>query len=160
MKFVAKSSSRPFAEELPRLDELHRRGVANGLQGLEIIGRERLEKDRTPRHRYQSPLCAGNRHRRLQESRARPMAKKSATMAAISDCRSASSAFSTGPHEIVLQTSGGDYRTRHLINCCGLQSDIVAQMIGGANRRPARRAPHHSVSRRILQNCAGAANSW
>jgi L-2-hydroxyglutarate oxidase len=33
--------------------------------------------------------------------------------------------------EIVLQTSGGDYRTKYLINCCGLQSDIVAQMMGG-----------------------------
>ena len=31
-------------EELPRLDELHRRGVANGLQGLEIIGTERLKE--------------------------------------------------------------------------------------------------------------------
>jgi L-2-hydroxyglutarate oxidase len=36
------------------------------------------------------------------------------------------------PDEIVLQTSGGDYRTKYLINCCGLQSDIVAQMMGGA----------------------------
>ena len=35
--------------------------------------------------------------------------------------------------EIVLQTSGGDYRTKHLINCGGLQSDIVAQMMGGKN---------------------------
>src|ERR1041384_8442314 len=31
-------------EELPRLDELRRRGVANGLQGLEIIGTERLKE--------------------------------------------------------------------------------------------------------------------
>ena len=34
-----------------------------------------------------------------------------------------------GRDEIVLQTSGGDYRTKYLINCCGLQSDIVAQMM-------------------------------
>src|ERR1044072_4526596 len=34
-------------EELPRLDELHRRGLANGLQGLEIIGPARL-KDLEP----------------------------------------------------------------------------------------------------------------
>jgi L-2-hydroxyglutarate oxidase LhgO len=31
-------------EELPRLDELQRRGLANGLQGLEIIGPERLKE--------------------------------------------------------------------------------------------------------------------
>ena len=35
--------------------------------------------------------------------------------------------------EIILQTSGGDYRTKNLINCGGLQSDIVAQMMGGKN---------------------------
>ena len=33
-------------EELPRLDELHRRGVANGLQGLEVIGAGRLKRGR------------------------------------------------------------------------------------------------------------------
>jgi (S)-2-hydroxyglutarate dehydrogenase len=38
------------------------------------------------------------------------------------------------PDEIVLQTSAGDYRTKHLINCCGLQSDLIAQMTGGANQ--------------------------
>src|SRR6202047_2120747 len=32
------------AEELPRLEELHRRGVANGLEGLEMIGPERLKE--------------------------------------------------------------------------------------------------------------------
>ena len=32
------------AQELPRLDDLHRRGAANGLQGLEIIGPERLKE--------------------------------------------------------------------------------------------------------------------
>ena len=31
-------------EELPRLDELHRRGEANGLSGLEMIGTERLKE--------------------------------------------------------------------------------------------------------------------
>ena len=35
MKFAARSSSPSAEEELPRLDELHRRGEANGLRGLE-----------------------------------------------------------------------------------------------------------------------------
>jgi L-2-hydroxyglutarate oxidase LhgO len=29
-------------DELPRLEELHRRGVANGTPGLEMVGPERL----------------------------------------------------------------------------------------------------------------------
>src|SRR5206468_2076526 len=32
------------ANELPRLDELYRRGVANGVPGLEMIGPERLRE--------------------------------------------------------------------------------------------------------------------
>jgi L-2-hydroxyglutarate oxidase len=32
-----------------------------------------------------------------------------------------------------LQTSGGDYRTNYLINCCGLHSDIVAKMMKTLN---------------------------
>ena len=42
------------------------------------------------------------------------------------------------PDEIVLQTSGGDYRTKHLINCCGLQSDFIAQMTRGGNQAAGR----------------------
>src|SRR6266568_4340563 len=30
--------------ELPRLEELHRRGIANGLQGIEVIGPERMKE--------------------------------------------------------------------------------------------------------------------
>jgi len=30
---------------------------------------------------------------------------------------------------LVAQTSMGDYRTKHLINCCGLQSDLMAKMM-------------------------------
>src|SRR5213592_2772248 len=31
-------------QELPRLEELHRRGIANGLQGIEVIGPERMKE--------------------------------------------------------------------------------------------------------------------
>src|SRR5215207_6887865 len=31
-------------EELPRLEELHRRGTANGVEGMEMIGPERLQE--------------------------------------------------------------------------------------------------------------------
>src|SRR5215831_1291782 len=39
-KVVVATSS----EELPRLEELQRRGAANGIQGLEMIGPERLKE--------------------------------------------------------------------------------------------------------------------
>jgi L-2-hydroxyglutarate oxidase len=32
--------------------------------------------------------------------------------------------------ELVVQTSQGDYHARYLVNCAGLQSDLIAQMLG------------------------------
>jgi len=116
--------------ELPRLEELHRRGIANGLQNLEMIGPERLKE--------LEPHTTGIKALHVPET-------------GIVDYRKVAAAYAEGirnaggdirlsqrvvgilnpPGEIVLQTSGGDYRTKNLINCCGLQSDIVAHMMGG-----------------------------
>jgi L-2-hydroxyglutarate oxidase len=46
--------------------------------------------------------------------------------------------------EIALETTSGEERARHLINCCGLQSDMVAKMMGttgGANSEEHRIVP-------------------
>src|ERR1044072_4662136 len=116
--------------ELPRLEELHRRGIANGLQNLEMIGPERLKE--------LEPHTTGIKALHVPET-------------GIVDYRKVAAAYAEGirnaggdirlsqrvvgilnpPGEIVLQTSGCDYRTKNLINCCGLQSDIVAHMMGG-----------------------------
>ena len=120
-------------EELPRLEELHRRGIANGLQGLDIIGPERLKE--------LEPYATGIKGLYVPETGIVDYKKIAATYAdkiraAGGDIRLRQKVVGMldRPDEIVLQTSGGDYRTKHLINCCGLQSDIVAQMIGGKNR--------------------------
>jgi (S)-2-hydroxyglutarate dehydrogenase len=120
-------------EELPRLEELHRRGIANGLQGLDIIGPERLKE--------LEPHATGIKGLYVPETGIVDYKKIAATYAdkiraAGGDIRLRQKVVGMldRPDEIVLQTSGGDYRTKHLINCCGLQSDIVAQMIGGKNR--------------------------
>jgi L-2-hydroxyglutarate oxidase len=121
-------------EELPRLDELHRRGEANGLQGLEVIGPERL--------RELEPHATGIKGLYVPETGIVDYRKVAAAYA--EKIRDANGDIRLGQKvvgildrsdEIVLQTSGGDYRTRYLINCCGLQSDIVAQMMPAANRR-------------------------
>src|SRR5437762_11693590 len=45
-------------------------------------------------------------------------------------------------NEFVLQTTGGDYRTRYLINCCGLESDVHATMIASADHAANRQEQH------------------
>lgn len=120
--------------ELPRLDELHRRGEANGLKGLEIIGPERLKEI--------EPHATGIKGLFVPETGIVDYRKVAAAYAdkvrdANGDLRLSQRVVGIldRGEEIVLQTSGGDYRTKYLINCCGLQSDIVAQMMGGAKNR-------------------------
>jgi L-2-hydroxyglutarate oxidase len=122
------------AEELPRLEELHRRGIANGLHGLEIIGPERL--------RELEPHATGIKGLHVPETGIIDYKKVAAAYAeeirnAGGDIRLSQRvvAILDRPDEIVLQTSGGDYRTKHMINCCGLQSDIVSQMMGGGDSK-------------------------
>ena len=121
--------------ELPRLEELHRRGLANGLKGMEIIGPERLKEI--------EPHATGIKALYVPETGIVDYRKVAAAYGekvrdANGDIRLSQRVVGILDRgaEIILQTSGGDYRTKNLINCGGLQSDIVAQMMGGKN--------HHS----------------
>lgn len=120
-------------EELPRLEELHRRGAANGLQGMEMIGPERLKE--------LEPHASGIRGLYVPETGIIDYKKVAAAYAdkirnAGGDLRLSQKVVGIldRPDEIVLQTSGGDYRTKYLINCCGLQSDMIARMSRGAKQ--------------------------
>ncbi|HEY3152850.1 MAG TPA: FAD-dependent oxidoreductase, partial [Candidatus Binatia bacterium] len=121
------------AQELPRLEELHRRGVANGLQGIEVIGPERM-KELEPHaigiKGLYVPETGIIDYKKVAEAYANEIRnaggdiRLSQRVVGILDRR---------PDEIVLQTSGGDYRTRYLINCGGLQSDLIAKMMSSDN---------------------------
>ena len=127
-------------EELPRLEELHRRGEANGLRDLEIIGPERLKE--------LEPHATGIKGLHVPETGIIDYKKVAAAYAGKirntgGDIRLSQRVVGMldRPDEIVLQTSGGDYRTKYLINCCGLQSDLIAKM-SGANRDD---GPEHRI---------------
>ena len=118
--------------ELPRLDELHRRGLANGLKGMEMLGAERLKEI--------EPHASGIKALYVPETGIVDYRKVAAAYGekvrdANGDIRLSQRVVGILDRgtEIILQTSGGDYRTKNLINCGGLQSDIVAQMMGGKN---------------------------
>jgi len=119
-------------EEMPRLEELHRRGISNGLQNLEIIGPQRLKEI--------EPHAIGVKGLYVPETGIVDYRKVAQAYAhkvrdANGDIRLSQRVVGIldRPNEVVLQTSGGDYRTKYLINCCGLHSDIVAKMMGGAS---------------------------
>jgi len=130
-------------QELPRLDELYRRGVANGLRGVEIIGPERLKEI--------EPHTTGIKALYVPETGIIDYTKVAAAYAA--KIRSGGGEIRTSNKvtgiaerggEIALETTSGEERARHLINCCGLQSDLVAKMMGttdGANSEEHRIVP-------------------
>jgi (S)-2-hydroxyglutarate dehydrogenase len=117
--------------ELGRLRTLHERGQANGVEGLELIGPERL--------RELEPHCAG-----LQAlwSPCTGIVDFSLVVREYArDVRDAGGEVHAGrelrairrlPDRVVLETTAGELETRHLVTCAGLHSDRVAALSGGA----------------------------
>jgi L-2-hydroxyglutarate oxidase len=116
-------------DELPRLAELYRRGTANGVSGLQKISGEEI-KD------YE-PHCAGIAG--LWSPRTGIVDYKIVTReyAKIVQENGGEIRLDTQvigidrrSEELIVQTNQGDFHTRFLVNCAGLQSDLVAQMMG------------------------------
>ena len=117
-------------DELPRLEELHRRGTANGVPGLEMIGPERL--------REIEPHSAGMRALHVPGAAIidySEVARKLADLIRARGGEVRTGTRVTGIREdgdaLVVETSGGAWRTKYLISCAGLHSDRVARMEGG-----------------------------
>jgi L-2-hydroxyglutarate oxidase len=116
--------------ELPRLEELQRRGVANGLQGLEMIGPERLrefEPHASGLKALYVPETGIIDYTKVAEAYSRKIREAGGKIVLSSKV----TGIIERAGEIALLTTSGDYRSQHLINCCGLQSDLVAKMTGG-----------------------------
>ena len=115
--------------ELEGLEELHRRGSANGAKGLEVIGAERL--------REMEPHAAGIRAIYSPNTGVIDYDKVTAAFAV--DIRENGGEVFTDTEvlraftregRIHLETTGGDVVAGHVINCAGLQADKVARTMG------------------------------
>jgi L-2-hydroxyglutarate oxidase LhgO len=120
--------------ELPRLDNLLQRGQANGVEGLEMIGPERL--------REIEPACVGVK---ALWSPNTGIVDFSRVVRAYADDVVASGGdvlpgygvdrISDRPGRVVVQTTAGDIEVKHVIACAGLHADRVARL-SGAPRDP------------------------
>jgi L-2-hydroxyglutarate oxidase LhgO len=117
--------------ELPRLQALYERGVANGVDGLEVIGPEAI--------REIEPHCEGVKAIWSPNTGITDFARVAAAYAG--DVRASGGEVLTGhavrriaprPDTLVLQTPAGEVQARRLLACAGLQSDRVARLTGGA----------------------------
>jgi L-2-hydroxyglutarate oxidase LhgO len=117
-------------EELPRLEELHRRGTANGVPGIQLIGPERLRE-------IEPHATSGIRALHVPEAGIidyRQVARQLGEFvkAAGGDVRMETRLrrIRRVDGEFVLETSGGPIAARYFINCAGLHSDRVARQEG------------------------------
>jgi L-2-hydroxyglutarate oxidase len=117
-------------EEFPRLEELRRRGDANGLTGLRMIGREQL--------REIEPHASGLRALIVPSTGITDYAAVCGKYAELICAQGGTILTSTAvtglrnlSDEIVVETSGAAFSTTYLINCAGLFSDRIAAMAGG-----------------------------
>jgi len=116
-------------QELPRLEELHRRGEANGLAGLRAIGKEELAEIEPHANGIKAlvvPSTGITDYAVVCEKYADVIRSNGGTVL--------TSAGAVGirrsPEEIVVESTKGAFATRSLVNCAGLHSDRVARMAG------------------------------
>jgi L-2-hydroxyglutarate oxidase LhgO len=116
------------AAEIPALEELHRRGTANGVPGLETIGAERLSEI--------EPHAAGVRALWVPTTGITDfaaVARKYVELIEAAGGKVLVAAKVLGIRRAggtVVETSAGAFQAKTVVNCAGLYSDRIALMAG------------------------------
>lgn len=117
------------SHELPYLEELHRRGIANGVPGIRMIEAGLL--------REIEPHCAGLRALHVPGTAvtdfsivSHRFAREATAAGAVIRVGTAVTGISRGASEVVLATTADRVVARLIVNCAGLHSDRVAKMAG------------------------------
>lgn len=116
-------------QELPRLQELYERGIANGVPGLEIIGPERareLEPHARALRALYSPGTAIIDFSAVAAAMAARLSARGAMILKNARVR----AIRRTPEALRLETDAAEYGARNLISCSGLYADHVARLMG------------------------------
>ena len=115
--------------EFPRLEELHRRGEANGLHDIRWLNAEQI--------REYEPHASGLRGLHVPQTGIVDYKSVATVLARLAQDKGCSLkvanrvvGFRRMGGEMVLETIAGDVRCRSLVNCGGLQSDRVARLCG------------------------------
>ncbi|MBW7908975.1 MAG: L-2-hydroxyglutarate oxidase [Kiritimatiellae bacterium] len=117
------------AREIPALEELERRGLANGLAGIRRVGAEEL-KELEPQATGVAALAVPQTGivNYTDVSRAYVRLIQDAQGEVRTQCRA--TAVRRDGRGLVVETQRGAVRADLLINCGGLQSDRIARMCG------------------------------
>ncbi len=124
--------------ELPRLEDLYRRGIANGVQGLEMIGPERLrelEPYATGIKAIYSPQTGITDFVKVAHAYAQSIEQDggeiitSCKVTSLSNKEGQTLLLCTQPHTKV-RNAQVEIVARYVITCGGLQADKLSQMSG------------------------------
>ncbi len=115
--------------ELPGLQELYRRGTANGAEGLEVVSPERL-KELEPHAAGVKAIWSPNTgiidYRKVASAYATEMRESGGDLFTGTWVMS----IARRDGSLYLETSKGELQTKYVINCAGLHADKVARMMG------------------------------
>ena len=116
-------------DEIPALEELHRRGKANGLAGLRPLSNEEI--------REIEPHCTGICGIHVPGTGITDYGKVTARLAELivaggGEVRTGAEVTGFVPQqdEVVVKTSAGEVHAKAVVNCAGLHSDRVCRMAG------------------------------
>jgi (S)-2-hydroxyglutarate dehydrogenase len=116
-------------DEIPRLNDLLRRGEANGLTGLRFIGPEEL-REIEPHARALKALFVPSTGITDYAVVVRKYAELISAAGGMVLTSAAATGMKRSGEEIVIETARGAFSTDALINCAGLFSDRISQMAG------------------------------
>ena len=115
--------------ELPWLEEIHRRGLANGVVGMSLLGPGEL--------RGIEPVCRGLRALRVPGAAVTDFGAVTAALAAAvaeggGEIRTGARVGAILPRDggLILETEDGAVKARFAVNCAGLHSDRIARLAG------------------------------
>jgi L-2-hydroxyglutarate oxidase LhgO len=116
-------------DELPRLEELRKRGEANGLTGLRLIGSQELREIEPYARGLQAlvvPSTGVTDYALVCEKYAQLIMANGGSV----QTSTTVTGIKRSEQGIVIETSRGALATSSVINCAGLYSDRVARMAG------------------------------
>jgi (S)-2-hydroxyglutarate dehydrogenase len=138
------------AEEIPRLHGLLERGIANGLEGLQLLGPEQI--------REIEPNAAGLAAIRVPQEGIVDYPAAADAMVKEIRVRGGEIRFSSEVTKLqegaswAIHTKNGDYQADFLINCAGLHSDRLSKMAG--NHDPTKIVPFRGEYYKLRQERA------
>lgn len=116
-------------EEVPRLEQLHQRGIANGVEGLRMLDRDEF--------REIEPYCEGLKALHVPSTGIVDylvVAQKYAELIERSGgeivCRAKVVGFRREGEANMVESTAGAFRAAYVINCAGLYSDHIAKLAG------------------------------